>query len=232
MQSYDTLRRKPMRRIEIAGVTLWIRDDTPDFQIAHDCLGKEFEPLQDYVSADYDGLIIDAGGYIGAAALKFAALFPKAHILTLEPAAVNFAVLIRNVASNPNITPVHAALVSNCVTQATLHHRRREPGFTLVTKPADNPEVEQVGAVPVIQIGNILSTAGPRQVELCKLDVEGYEKDLFSQSADTFGQIKHIFAELHDRIVPGCSDAFNAFSAQRTVRRFGGEKYLTSQSEN
>ena len=59
------------------------------------------------------------------------------------------------------------------------------------------------------------------------LKIEGGEKDLIEKDSKNMHDIYAIFAELHDRIIDGCTDAFKGLSPDRTVLNFGGEKYLS-----
>ena len=49
------------------------------------------------------GLIIDAGGYLGTAAIAFSEAYPDATVVTIEPSPENFALLVQNTAAYPNI---------------------------------------------------------------------------------------------------------------------------------
>ena len=69
--------------------------------------------LSDLYPRAVEGVIIDAGGYIGTAALTLSELFHKAHILFIEASSANFELLKRNVANSPNIQPIRAALVAD-----------------------------------------------------------------------------------------------------------------------
>ena len=67
-----------------------------------------------------------------------------------------------------------------------------------------------------------------KPLRLIKLDIEGGEKALFETAASGLTSVDFVFAELHDRILPGCTAAFAAFSQDRFVFNFGGEKFLSA----
>src|ERR1700761_5069168 len=54
-------------------------------------------------------LIIDAGANIGAASLYFAATFPRARIIAIEPVRENYDMLVRNT-QGLDVIALHAAL--------------------------------------------------------------------------------------------------------------------------
>ena len=50
---------------------IWVRSATPDLRTAIVNLTEEFDCLGQLLPEGYSGLIVDGGGYIGTAALKF-----------------------------------------------------------------------------------------------------------------------------------------------------------------
>jgi hypothetical protein len=104
--------KRPVK-IVMKSKRLVLRPCTPDFDVAFACLNAEFAPAIEATAALKYRFIIDAGGYIGTAAIAFAEVFPNARIVTLEPAIGNFRVLQRNVASYPNIIPLNKPLGPN-----------------------------------------------------------------------------------------------------------------------
>ena len=50
---------------------VWVRSATPDLRTAIANLTEEFDCLDQLLPEGYSGLIVDGGGYIGTAALKF-----------------------------------------------------------------------------------------------------------------------------------------------------------------
>jgi hypothetical protein len=57
------------------------------------------------------------------------------------------------------------------------------------------------------------------QIDLLKLDVEGAERELFSQNPDWLNNVSAIFIELHDPFVPGCAQAFYSALTSRPFRQ-------------
>ncbi len=67
---------KPIR-IRFEKRSIYIRPLTTDLTVALSSLGSEFECLRAILPADHDGLIVDAGGYIGTAAIKLSEVSPE-----------------------------------------------------------------------------------------------------------------------------------------------------------
>ena len=213
-------------RVSIKRTAIQVRKGTPDMEVAMSCLTGEFETVQHLLPRDYNGIILDAGGYIGTAALALSRIFPSARNITIEPSKENFSLLSKNVASNPKIEPVFGALVGGDEKKITLLNRGSgEWGFTAVQIPNDNPKSKKMHETPAFRLADLVDDVS--EIGLIKIDIEGAEKDLMEKDAATLGMIPNIFIELHDQIAPGCGSAFMEFSKSRIIVKSGGEKYLS-----
>jgi hypothetical protein len=96
--------------IKISGIPITVRTSTPDIEVAISCLTGEFDRLCEAIPALRHRLIIDAGGYIGTAAIAFARRYPNATIVTLEPNTANYDIMVKNTAAWPNIVTMNSAL--------------------------------------------------------------------------------------------------------------------------
>jgi len=205
-----------------------VRPNTPDVAIAASSLGDEYEPLKKIFDSEYDGLIIDAGGYIGTAAIKLSDFYPKARIVTVEPSTENYNVLLRNIRNYPRISAIKAALVPKNKPGVFLSNRGTgQWGYTIVEKPLDNAQAVPVENVLTITLSDICSEFKAQEIGILKLDIEGAEKELLTQGAKELERTYAVFAELHDRITHGCTEAFMKFSEKRALQIFDGEKYLS-----
>ena len=99
--------------MKIHGFTLKLRRGSPDLAVALTSLGGEFDCLDEYFDTNFNGLIIDAGGYIGTAALAFSKAFPNARIISVEASSSNAKLAAQNTASFPNIEVIHAAVTAD-----------------------------------------------------------------------------------------------------------------------
>lgn len=182
---------------------------------------------QVFVQRDYDfpvevkpKLIIDGGANVGYASIFFADKFPDAEIFAVEPEADNFDVLKRNTARFKNIKPIQAGLWHKNTYLKVVSTNQGEWGFiTQETSPDDYD-------VRTITIDDILRQAGSHEIDILKLDIEGAEKELFSENFESWlGKVNVLIIELHDRLKEGCSSAF--YSA---IRKYNFEQ--TQRGEN
>jgi FkbM family methyltransferase len=199
----------PRTTAVIRGTPVQVRRGTPDHEVAAMSLGGEFDALHQFLPEPRFNLIIDAGGYIGTAAIALSKLYPTCKVVTLEPSKANFAMLQRNVRDFPQIVPIRKALAG---TSRTTLLRKRETGavgYTLVEHPLDCPAAEPVHACSTITIPELLELYGAAGgIDILKLDIEGGEKEVLDASSNWLDKIDLVVAELHDRITPGCTAAF------------------------
>jgi FkbM family methyltransferase len=212
-------------RVVVRGVPLVIRRDTPDRNVAKWCLELgEFDGVKEFVSTLRYGFIIDAGGYIGTAAIAFARMFPDALIVTIEPSSDNFRVLRQNVAPFANIVPLNKALVGTERTVDLLNRGTGPWGFTVVEQPRDKPDATHLERVEGITTDALLRMFGREGIDIFKLDIEGGEIDVLDRSADWMPRTTLVVAELHERIIRGCKKSFSDSTAGRLNIKMGKEK--------
>jgi|APTNR8051073442_1049403.scaffolds.fasta_scaffold06249_4 FkbM family methyltransferase len=224
---WSLLRRKRVLKVAICHRHVFIRTNTHDLDVALSTLVDELDPVSRVLPATYDGLIVDAGSYIGTAAIRLAELFPNAHIVALEPSTENYTIAQKNVSAYRSIILLKAALVPHANGMALLRNRLTgEWGYTIVETPLDRSDASPIEECETITLKGITSRFGG-DIGLLKLDIEGGEEALFRESLDQVGQIHAVFVELHDRIARGCTDAFMRFSENRHVYSFGSEKFLS-----
>jgi FkbM family methyltransferase len=178
--------------------------------------------------------IVDGGAYIGLSAIYFTMRYPGVCVIAVEASEQNFDLLVRNTAAFPNIKPVNAALWS-------------EPGSLVLTDPGTGLwglQVKAAGApgaatdhagesgalVRAITIGDIIHDHGLDKIDLLKIDIEGAEKELFSEPGPWLAQVDAICIELHDWFKVGCTRTFFAAVHDFGVEAWRGENVLVARS--
>jgi len=191
------LRVKPDR------YNIFIRTGSPDVQVALSCFEGEFDELLSAVPKPRHPLIIDAGGYIGTAAIVFAEAYPDATVVSIEPSKENFELLKRNVAHYKNIVPVNKALAPEPGKLTLKDRGTGQWGFTTVSKPDDNAASTASEEVECTTLAQLMQEFGADGIGILKLDIEGGEHALLSRNTDWIDRTDVICIELHDRIVAG-----------------------------
>lgn len=227
---FTSMGRQIRLRVQPCRHEIVIRTGSPDLQVALSCFQGEFDELLNAVPTLRHSLIVDAGGYIGTAAIVLAEAYPDATVVSLEPSTENFALLKRNVANYKNIIPVNKALAPK-PGKVTLRDRGTgQWGLTLVRKPDDNPASKETEEVECTTLDQIMREFDADGIGILKLDIEGGEHALLSANTDWIDRTDAICIELHDRIVAGCSTLYREAMSGRRNMKMEGEKYISIAS--
>ncbi|MBI4123386.1 MAG: FkbM family methyltransferase [Betaproteobacteria bacterium] len=138
-------------------------------------------------------LILDCGANIGASARYFAEQFPLAKILALEPQADNFRLLERNCSGHAGIVPLQAAVASQDKRGALLDPGEGNWGFRVAEREG--------GEIELLSINSLLAR-GEGAPFIVKIDIEGFEAELFSRNLEWLDRFYVLIIELHDWMLP------------------------------
>jgi FkbM family methyltransferase len=206
------------------GRKVWLRPGTSDLEVFHEIFAEK-----DYEFACWDispKLIVDAGANIGLTSLYFAEKFPAARIIAIEPETSNVELLRRNTRSKPNIKVVAGALWPRKTTLSMMDDNAEKWAYAVKEARPEDAGIE------ALTIPDILADTGAEQIDLLKIDIEGAEKDLFTNGWEEWlPRVKRIVIELHDRLVPGCSMAFYRAVLSRKFRQMAGGDNLAIDFE-
>jgi FkbM family methyltransferase len=143
--------------------------------------------------------IIDGGPNIGLFSLWIARQAP-CRIVAFEPVSRNYEMLLENL-GQAGITTVDAkrAGLSGVPGYATMTSSPRSFDHRLVPRRGGAaPE-----AVPTYSLAQAIAFVGD-EVDLCKLDIEGSERDVFEAVEDeTLRKVRRFVIEYHDNMRPG-----------------------------
>ena len=134
-------------------------------------------------------IIVDAGANVGLSALYFRDLYPDAKILSIEPEEQNFHELERR--ADPLTVPIKAGLANFDGHLDVVDPGLGEWGFR--TRKADR-------GVPAMRLTTLLDQH-PGEPFLLKIDIEGFEADLFDDP-ELLDRFTLIFFEPHDWMLP------------------------------
>jgi FkbM family methyltransferase len=138
-------------------------------------------------------VIVDAGANIGAATILFHSQFPEAHIVAIEPEPGNFAILSKNVQHKNRVTALQAAIGA---TEGFVAVKNEGLGWAARTERAAT-------GVPVISMKTAYKSVPKGVPFIAKIDIEGFESDLFSGNVGWLDETFVVFIEPHDWMLPG-----------------------------
>ena len=147
-------------------------------------------------------LIVDCGANIGLSSLWFAQQFPLARIVAIEPSVDNFEVLSANVAANPEIVPLNAA-VWNTPARVRISNPDAEAwAFQVSQQESDAPGDYPTRDLRAVTIPHILAQHPDADLLLVKIDIEGGEKALFTSNVEWLRLPAALVIETHDHMLP------------------------------
>ncbi len=206
-------------RIKLPGIKypFWVHAGTSDVETFDEVfLTRQYElPFANFEPAH----ILDLGANVGYASVYFAARWPQAQILAVEPAARNIGLLERNTRPwAPRITCLQAAVWSH-------------PACVQVANPGDAHNAYRMSesmdsgmqTIPGHTVAQLIERMGCERLDLLKMDVEGAEAEIFQNGSAWLDRVNVMMVELHDRIVPGCAQAlYRALHGRRFQQEIVG----------
>jgi FkbM family methyltransferase len=141
-------------------------------------------------------IIIDAGANIGASAIWFAKQFPQAKILAIEPDTENAACCRINVKRFSNVETIEAAIGSS--SGFALLKNESGEAWTVQTERVNKKE-----GVKIFTVKELLAPFPSGRLFIIKIDIEGFESDLFERDTAWLDEVTAVFIEPHDWLFPG-----------------------------
>lgn len=179
------------------------------------------------ISSGKTPLIIDCGANIGLSSQYFAREFPESQIVSVEPDINNFELAIENCASFSNIDLFHAAIGS-------------ETGFVTIDDESVDANafrvsrVESSDGVRLRTVPDLFAEYPNSELFIVKVDIEGFERDLFSQNTDWIRECDVLVVELHDWMLPNQASSGNFIKAIGAYDRdflFKGESVFSIKND-
>lgn len=163
-------------------------------------------------------LIIDAGANIGASTLYLADSWPEARIIAIEPDTINMELLCSNTNGLPNVTCVHAALAARSGEMLLIDPGIGHWGFRALSVGQVSADASVREHIPALGMEDLLRQFPCRYVPfVCKIDIEGGEKDLFADRTEWIDRFPLLVIELHDWFFPRQNTSHN-FVHEMSVR--------------
>lgn len=188
------------------------------------CLWQIFGGLDVKLPGDAQpAFIIDGGANVGYASVYFANAYPNARVIAVEPEQGNVDVLRRNVAPYPQVEVVHGGIWSETARLKIQNPDAPSWSFSMVSASDEDQD-----AIAGYSIPDLMQRSGANRIGLLKLDVEGGERELFTNGLDRWIDLVDVVQlEIHG------SEAHDAvFSAIRNLDfavSYQGEKVLLTR---
>jgi FkbM family methyltransferase len=157
-----------------------------------------YEKYNKIIAAGKEPLIIDCGSNIGAATYFFSYEFPKAKVVGVELEHSNFILAKKNNANNPNVKIIHAAIgpKKGSVDIANPNETNKD-AFQTKLSPKN-----EIGSIKMLSISNIQELYPDTVPFITKVDIEGFEIQLFSNNTQWMDRFYLIALEIHDWMLP------------------------------
>jgi FkbM family methyltransferase len=167
----------------------------------------EFEALYAKYSAEGTPLIVDLGANIGLSSVYFHHIWPTAKIVAVEPSEDNFAVLRQNFGVTANFASLLAGISCKSSRLAVADPAVEKNAFT--TTVIESGAVGGVLGVTVPEILARYPKSGGYFPFIVKIDIEGFESDLFAENTDWVNEFPILIIEMHDWLFPGQGTSSN-----------------------
>ena len=162
---------------------------------------KRFKDIRNYLienkSNNKKNLILDCGGNIGLASRYFDAIIDNSKIICIEPEKKNFELSKRN--NNSNIIFLNCAVGSQNTSGKLI-----DPGLGNFAYRITEKNDENIENIEIKTISKLLDEYTNINISplLIKIDIEGFEKNLFETNLEWIEKFPIIIIEIHDWMMP------------------------------
>jgi len=190
--------------------------DKIDLKIVQDIFSREDyglwrlkrydELVNKYQSIVHSGkvpLIIDLGANCGLAALYFALQYPASRIIGLEPDVSNYQKAKENCKHHSNVSFINAGISSKDGKGSIVNSQ--DENWSFMTEMSDDGNVQMISMKTLLTNPEIKDTVP----FIVKIDIEGFEKDLFSANTEWVNQFELLVMEMHDWMLPKTANSNN-----------------------
>lgn len=175
-----------------------LRSNTSDIDVfEHIFINEEYK----FATNTEPKVIIDAGANIGLTSIYYSITYPEAQIIAIEPELSNYKLLKENIKSYPNIFSINKALWHKIAPLKISNPNDQK--FSFRVEESDN-----YSEVKAITIDELIKQYKFSYIDILKIDIEGAEKEVFSNRPNWVSKVGMIVIELHDRIRVGSNRSF------------------------
>ena len=188
-------------------------------------ISKDLLKFFDKNSYNKKPLIVDCGSNIGSSCLYFSKQFKNSSIIALEPDKDNFEFCKKNIKGN------NFYLLNNAISNI-----EQTVGFKSnhVDSRASKISNDNKNKIKCLTVNNILTEFNSINYfpYLIKIDIEGYEKNLFIDNYEWLDKFKIVIIELHDWMLPTEGNSTNFVKALSDIMVKKTKRDLILSGEN
>jgi hypothetical protein len=189
---------------------------------------KNWNVINDYYNNikknNKKALIIDCGSNIGSSSSYFSRIFFEAFVVSIEPEINNF-LMIKNNFCSSNSVLINKAI--SCDGQNYFLNISEDPRghFINISESQDkniktNSLFKEGGKVETIAVNEILNNYKNNCIPfLIKIDIEGFEQNLFYKNFEWMNDFLIIIIEVHDWMIPNKSISSNFIKALNEINK-------------
>lgn len=195
-----------------------------EYNLGH--LGLWNKILKDYKKIKQKKIIIDCGSNIGSSSRYFSEIFKDAKIISIEPDYSNFLISEKNI--NKHCTNnINSAIASKNYNYKVIKYS--DPRAYQIKIKKNNRNHKNLKKT--LTINEILKKEKQNSPFIIKIDIEGFEKQLFESNFQWMDKFKIIIIEIHDWMIPSKSLSENYIIAlSKTLKK--NKRDLIILSEN
>ncbi|MDZ4140999.1 MAG: FkbM family methyltransferase [Methylotenera sp.] len=194
-------------------VTYWVLSNTFFSRQLTKWGGYEIENsnwVLDNFSGKQGGLFVDVGANFGWYSLIFSMCAgPSGRVVSIEPEPENLRLLNKNIATNnaTNISVITAGVgASDGVAELSLNDQWNPGMHSLRQSLNSHDKVE----IEIKSLDNILKDF-PGEIDLLKMDIEGFEVDALMGAHETLARTKCVLIEYTPKFIRACGRDPNEF---------------------
>jgi FkbM family methyltransferase len=176
---------------------LSLRQGSGDIFTLHEVIGRTSYafPAERFGAVN---TIVDLGANIGLTSLFFAAMFPAARIICVEPDPENFELLRQNCYLNGFQWTCLKCAIGPATTAATLLIDRYANRHRVTTQGMPSGAAIRVA---MLDMDDLIEKCDVDTIDVLKVDIEGGEEELFATSSSWISCVRFIIAEFHPSLV-------------------------------
>jgi FkbM family methyltransferase len=157
---------------------------------------RSFDELIEKYAVDKSKVkvIVDCGANIGCSAIYFNKIVNNAKIICIEPDNKNFKLLKKN-SRNSNFELINSAVANSITAYSTIDNKNKRAIKVQETIEGDNRTITIDSIIQNHKKDNHINF-------IIKIDIEGFEKNLFEKNYSWLFKFDIIIIEIHDYLFP------------------------------